>query len=113
MATKITGIDFKAFYYDKEFWPENTYIEEFVAKINGVEPNSDTDIGEIIKDSDIVSVESGYIVDHPDYDGSFVSYYKKWKREQTIRHIVIEIDKDVLEYSITHLKNLGYKIISK
>lgn len=114
MTIKISGIDFKNFYNDKDFWPEDTYIDDINITINGKRLPDNKEVGDAVQDSDIITIVSGYIVDHPDgYDGSLLSYYKKWKKLQEKAYIVIEVEKDLLKNTIENLKYLNYKIVSK
>ncbi len=111
---KVIGKVFKEFYRDEKFWGPETYHEDTILLINDDTFNEDTWQIEDIKDTDIVTIDGGFIVNHPDLeDGcSFEKFYAKWLKQQTTTRILIEISNDKLEGSLNHLKKFGFKIIA-
>lgn len=94
MPTKTTGAEFKRFYDDKQFWPDNsdTYHEYEVVLVNG-EDHGDKGY-ENIPDDAIVILIHGIVFNaqHGSEEPSFETYFKRWRKLQTTTSIVVECD---------------------
>lgn len=108
---KITGLEFKEFYYDEDFWADGIWCDDVLLTVND-DPWDESDEYSRIKNSDSVIIESGFVISG-DKEYSMVNFFNKWKKKRSVAFITIEIDKDLLEHSVQHLKNLGYKITAK
>lgn len=91
---KTNGKEFKAFYNDQSYWPEDAYVEEMNLKINGVE-QSDVDTDKLL-DEDQIRITYGSVV-KGERIVSLTSFFKKWRKQQSVTSVVVEIDNDKLE----------------
>lgn len=114
MAVKTTGAEFKAFYEDKDFWPEDNanYVwhEEAIILVDGVEDPEGIDTA-ALADSAEVRIEGG-VVCCSKWDGnepSLESYFRKWKKSRDTVLLVVECGKDKLEAVKAAVKAAGGK----
>jgi hypothetical protein len=115
MAVKTTGVEWKRFYNDQEYWPKGRYHDEEVIYIDGVMPE-EVDLDNI-PDAAVMKIEGGYVAD--DTVGqikdttinSLEGHFKKWRKKQSTESIVIEVDKSKVEELKAALKSLGAKIV--
>lgn len=83
MAVKTTGAEFSAFYFDKKFWPGDTWHEdaEITIKVNGevLDNDFDYDANEVPAYAEVVL--SGGVVTNVRMDnlGTIESYFLKWR----------------------------------
>lgn len=116
MATKASGIEFKRFYNDPQYWPSgsDTYHDDVVFLVNGEELPDDKDPGQVA-DADVVSIEGGVVMHSPLYaagkEPSMESYFKRWRREQNTTTVVVECDRKDLEAVQTAIKAAGGKVV--
>lgn len=114
MSVKTTGLEFKAFYNDKAFWPEETedsyvYYEDVEISINGVD-DDDFHI-ETIQDSDVIVLDGGCVFGLPgDKEMSFEGYFKKWRKAQKETSFVVTCGKDDVERIKAMIKAAGGKV---
>lgn len=120
MATKCTGADYKAFMDDKSFWKETgepdgyTYHDDEVLIVNGVEADLDFDPMKM-SDSDRVTIEGGVVINAaqgPEMP-SLEAYFKRWRKAQTTRYLVVEAPVEKLDEISEALKALGAKVRSE
>lgn len=119
-ATKCTGAEFKAFLSDKTFWRESnkhdeyTYHDDEVLIVNDVETGLEFDPMKMV-DSDRVTIEGGIVYNPtqgPDMP-SLEAYFKRWRKAQTTRYLVVEAPIDKLDEIREALKALGAKVLSE
>ena len=111
MAAKTTGAEFLAFYTDDAYWTEGMWHEEESVWINGVLYEGHDGIGEVIKPSDSIKIDGGFIVNTPDgSEPTFDGYFKKWKRAQTTASFVVSGPKDRSDELKAMLKAKGFKV---
>lgn len=90
---KTNGMEFKAFFKDKTFWPVGAYHEDEVIFIDGIEAG-DADFLDI-PDNSVVEISGGVVFKTEDdslSDVSLESYFKTWLKKQKKRHIIVEVD---------------------
>ena len=97
MTVKTTGAEFKRFYNDKTFWPDDaatgseTYHDDELIYVNGEEYSLDIDK---IPDAATVKIDGGIVFnakfggEEPSFDG----YFRRWKRKQNTVSFVVECD---------------------
>lgn len=116
MATKATGIELKAFYADKLFWPDGAFHEDEVVKVDGVNLSGDEDISDI-SDSCVVVVSDGVVLDLPGVSSekapSFEEHFKKWLKLQSNAFMLISCPKDKLDAVVAAIASAGGKVIDK
>ena len=113
MVTKTTGAEFKRFYSDTEYWPDddgNTFHEDEIVFVNGGEHDGEY---ENMPDDALVTVVAG-IVYSPKFDcnePSFEAYFKRWRKAQSSISIVVEIDRSKEEALRAAIKTIGGRIL--
>lgn len=96
MTTKTSGAEFKRFYADTKYWPDNGAVwhEDEEVFVNGqrVEEYS-LDVSNIA-DSDRITIAYGVVFGVSEGDDiSFETYFKRWRKEQTTVTLVVECDR--------------------
>lgn len=99
MTVKMTGSEFKAFYNDPAFWPEDVWHEDAELSVDGVDQPDGID-DEKLSDTSVVKISEG-VVFGPKWDGSdnpsLESYFKSWRKKQSSTFFTVECDKAVFE----------------
>ena len=112
MATKTTGAEFKRFYDDKAFWPDDgTYHEDEKITVDGV-ANSDWN-AEDIADAAQLTLRGGIVLG-PKLTGkepSFEAYFKRWKKLQNTASFAVECSNESKDAVIAAIKAAGGKVI--
>lgn len=105
---KTNGAELKAFWAcdDKQFWPEDSYVEDVLWKVNGVQVEG-LDVA-TLKDTDEVVVE-GYIF-QDDGEKDIAGVMKKWRQIQTHGSFLVDIPNDKKEALEAFLKTIKGKI---
>ena len=114
MAVTTNGAEFKRFYSDKEFWPDDeghTWHEDVLFKVDGEPVPDDFDMSNVA-DTAKVSMEDG-IVFSPKFEGnepSFETYFKRWRKQQTSTTLVVEVDLAKLDAVKAAIRAAGGKV---
>ena len=111
MAVKTTGAEFKRFYEDPVFWPEDTWHEDTVIT---VDDNECEDIEvEAINDSSIVVIEGGVLMGPQwEHEGpSLETYFKRWRKQQTTSTFLVQCDNAKLDAIKAAIKAAGGRIV--
>lgn len=107
MAVKTTGVEFKKFYHDPEFWPEDSWIEDIELLVDGERNESAEDDVDTIPDTSKVTIEAGFVVLDSCNTPSLESFFKKWRKAQTTVSFVVECHKDHAEGIKAGIKMMG------
>ncbi len=86
-TTKTTGAIWNQFYKDTEAWPEDSYHDDLLLKINGKTAREDVDPGKLPADAEI-QIESGYVVFPDGSDSDLAEHFEKWLAKQAGLNIV-------------------------
>lgn len=90
---KTTGALWKEFYNDEAFW-EGYYHDDTLILFDDVEVEEYEDPSP----DAVVKIESGYVYKTDDFftshDLSLETFFKRWKKKQTTRTMVVTVDKD-------------------
>lgn len=91
---KTTGALWKEFYNDEAFW-EGYYHDDILIFFDDVEVEEYEDP----LPGSVVRIESGYVYksdgdSFTSHDLSLETFFKRWKKKQTTRTIVVTVDKD-------------------
>lgn len=90
---KTTGVLWKEFYNDEAFW-EGYYHDDTLILFDDVEVEEYEDPSP----DAVVKIESGYVYKTDDsftsHDLSLETFFKRWKKKQTTRTMVVTVDKD-------------------
>lgn len=113
MTAKTTGAEFKRFYTDPNFWPQdddNTYHAEENVSVNGVVIEGDY---ENIPDDALVTIEGGIVFgpQWSDNEPSFETYFKRWRKQQSTIVIMVEVDRSKEESLLGAIKAAGGRIV--
>lgn len=95
---KSTGAEFKRFYNDSTFWPDDVWHEEEVVTVNGVVLDGEVSFDAIADDAQ-VGIEGG-IVNSPRLEWkepSFEAYFKRWRKLQSTTTFLVECDRSVVD----------------
>ena len=112
MPTKATGSEFKKFYQDQQFWPDeaDTFHEEEVVLVN-VEDHGDKGYDNI-PDNAVVLLSHGIVFnaqvgsDEP----SFETYFKRWRKLQTTASFIVECDISQRDAVIAAIRAAGGRV---
>lgn len=111
MSVKMTGVEFKKFMDDKTFWPEGAYYEDEEMFVNGVRLEMDLP-PENVKDSDSIAIRGGFVyLKDGDYVSSFVTFTKRWLKQQTCSIVLVEVPKEHLEAVTNAILTAGGRIL--
>lgn len=110
MSAKTTGIEFKRFYNDPAFWPDGAYHDDDVVIVDGVE-HEDLDLDKIPDNAKVV-IECGVVFFPGGEMVAFDTYFRRWKKAQTTRTIVVEVDASKLDAVVAAVKAAGGKVVS-
>lgn len=85
MTAKTSGAEFKQFYNDKAFWPEDAWHEDSVILVDG-KPHEDLSDNQIA-DSAKVVIDSGHVFfSREDSAGvSMATFFNRWRKVQNMR----------------------------
>ncbi|WP_199031386.1 hypothetical protein [Ralstonia sp. ASV6] len=116
MRKQIIGLDFKRFYADPQFWPEDgdTYHDDTMLLVDGeavvdIEP-------EKISDQAVVEIQSGWVDAIPDeisagkVDMSLADYYALWQKRNSIQiRLIFECSEEVRDQVVAAAVAAGAK----
>lgn len=106
---KTNGAEFKRFYNDDSTWPDGAWFEDEQLLVNGNFWELDTDA---IPDEATVKLSGGVVLGLPDFsEPSVESYFRQWKKRQTLTTILVECDLSKLEEVKTAIKTAGGKVL--
>ncbi|MDR9836893.1 MULTISPECIES: hypothetical protein [Herbaspirillum] len=110
MTAKTSGAEFKQFYNDKAFWPEDAWHEDSVILVDG-KPHEDLSDNQIA-DSAKVVIDSGHVFfSREDSAGvSMATFFNRWRKVQNMRTLAVEVPLDKMEAVIAAIKAAGGKI---
>ncbi len=109
MPVKTTGIEFKRFYSDPQIWREGVFHDDTEFTVNDV--TFEDDISTVADDA-IITISGGFLSnDANEVLGSFERVFKKWKKNQSIRTLVVEVPNESADEFQAIIKLLGCKII--
>lgn len=111
MAVKTTGAEFKRFYNDPEFWPEGAWHDDDLVLVDGVEQD-DIDVDKIA-DAAKVTIQAGVVLmsESDDEGVAFDAYFRRWRKSQTTRTIVVEADASKLDAIMAAIKSAGGNVL--
>ena len=95
--TTTTGLEFKRFYLDSTYWPEdgNTYHDDVLLHVDGRDFPQDKDPADIA-DSAVVEIRSGWVADIPQNiengadEMSLEDYFLHWLARQSTATFAVE-----------------------
>lgn len=114
MTSKTTGLEFKRFYLDGKYWPENghTCLDDVLLHVDGRALSSDEDPRNIA-DAAVVEIHSGWVDNIPaavangESNMSLEDYFLDWQKGQTTATLVVECPHDHLWRVILAVKEAG------
>ncbi|WPJ56287.1 hypothetical protein RCIP0102_00177 [Klebsiella phage RCIP0102] len=102
---KTTGALWKEFYNDEAFW-EGYYHDDTLIFFDDVEVEEYEDP----LPGSVVRIESGYVYKTDDFftshDLSLETFFKRWKKKQTARTMVVTVDKDNFDEVFETISNI-------
>jgi len=112
MAVKTTGAEFKRFYDDATFWPDDTWHDDTEFTVDGVDQPDGIDTKHL-NDSAAVVIIGGFMCGPQWEDGdgpTLEAYFKRWRKQQTTVIFNVECDKSIVEAVKAAIKQVGGKI---
>ena len=112
MAVKTTGAEFKRFYADESFWPEDTWHDGALITIDGEDQEDGIDV-DTLADHSIVKIEGGEVMG-PKWEESGPSletYFRRWRKQQTVMVFTVECDNSQLDAVKAAIKAAGGRIL--
>jgi hypothetical protein len=119
MPTKTTGLELQAFYNDDDYWKnapgqaEGFWHEEIMLEVNGKEVPEDFSIANDLQPDDQVVIIDGTVLSSiPNVDAQlFESFFKKWRKVQSIGYLAVEAPKDKLDAIKAAIRAAGGKVV--
>jgi hypothetical protein len=108
----ISGAEFKKFYNDTEWWPEGVYHDDASITVDGKDAYQyeKTDLDKV-PDESIITLDGGIVTDIEGIDhGSLDSYFKKWKKTQTTKTLLLEVKKEDVDKLLQVIKDSKIKV---
>lgn len=110
MTTNTNGAEFKRFYNDSTFWPDNAWHEDVGFYVDGELIGDDFDMN-TVADTAKVGIDGGIVLGLPKGEPSVESYFKRWRKEQTLKTLVVEVDLAKLDDVLAAIKAAGGKVV--
>lgn len=108
---KMKGVEWNAFYNDKEIWKRDVWHDGLVITIDGREE----DVFDDIDPKATITIEGGviYFQECPseEHSASIESVIRNWRKNQKFKTICVEIPNEMLYAVCEQLKKDGCKII--
>lgn len=109
MALKISGQEFKLFYNDDVYWPEDAYHEGGIL-VDGEDQDIDLTT---VNDDAIISIDDSMVCFAHSDPIPLQTYFKKWRKKQAVRQIMVQVDSGKLNAVIEAVKAAGGKIVGE
>lgn len=114
MTTRTTGVEFKRFYLDSKYWPENSgiFYDDVLIVVDGHALPSEKDPRDIA-DNALVDIQCGWVEDIPAgvADGvtgmTLSDYFLHWEKLQTTATLVVECPREHLARVVLAVKAAG------
>lgn len=113
MALKIPAAEFKRFYNDPTYWPEDngdTYHDDVLFAIDGVE-TSDMETEKLPDNAVVTIVYGGAVFGHGNGVG-LDTYFRRWRKEQDTVYLTVAVPKDKQDAVTAAIKAAGGKVVS-
>ncbi len=120
MAVTLTGKELKAFYEDPIVWKDpSSYVDEMQVLVDGQVFDGQRDTGEYVEgnvedipDQAQVKVEYGTFCANADSEGEDIcTTIRRWKKAQTTRTLLVEVDATKLDALKAAIKAAGGKVL--
>lgn len=102
---KTNGALWKEFYSDEAYW-DGYYHDDTLILFDGIEVE---EYEEPLPGS-VVTIESGYVYKNdeisPAHDLSLETFFKRWKKKQSTRTIVVTVNKDDFDEVFEIISNI-------
>jgi hypothetical protein len=110
---KLSGVEFKRYYQDPEFWPEGLWHDDEEITVDGVAPEPGADLL-AIPDTCVIDVKGGVLLlekGESRFAGiAMDSHMRAWQRKQTVRNLLVEVDESKLEAVVAAIKAAGGRV---
>lgn len=93
--TKLTGAEWKRFYKDPEFWPEQAglYHDDVLIHLNGEPSSRMTEDPDSILDTNVLEIECGEVYNRcGSWINSLDDYFEAWRTKTTKKVFSVECD---------------------
>ena len=109
---KTTGKEFKKFYYDESYWPNEVWHDDETLLVDGAEwPWEQADVIEM-PDTAEVQLDGGHVRELPDgQEMSFESYFMQWRKRQCTVRLLIEVPGEKQDAVLAAVTEAGGRLI--
>lgn len=109
---KMKGVEWNAFYNDSAVWQRGVWHDDLVIAVDGYERDDDFDK---VDPKATVTIESGVVYFQEDpsekHSASIESVIRKWRKNQKVKTICVEIPREKFQGVCEWLKKDGCKIL--
>jgi len=107
---RISGFEFKKFYNDNQYWGDEQYWDGQILVTQAGKTIDDIDLTTIDDDS-LVNISGAAVFLHSEHEGIlFTTYFRKWRKQQSIRHLLVEIHESKVTKLKSYIRSLGGKV---
>ena len=115
MALNTTGAEFKRFYNDDVYWPQEgeAWHEDVELLVNDEKWNADAAY-DTIPDQAKVKIVAGMMLGTK-FDGkdvTFETYFKRWRKQQSRATVLVECDASKLQAIKDAVKEAGGRLVA-
>ena len=112
MTARTNGAEFKAYYNDKNAWPEGWYHEYATITVHGVADGRLDDL-EGVDDDAILTIAGGgiYKSDGSPLNLSMEAHFTRWRKSQKTERVVVEVEKARKTELLEAIKRVGAKVV--
>jgi len=114
MTERTNGAEFKAYYNDKNAWPEGWWHEEAIITIDGTDYNGMVDVHlDAVDDNSILTITDGCIYQDElnPLPISMETHFARWRKDQTVERVVVEVDKARKDEFLSSIKQFDAKVV--
>lgn len=107
-SVTMTGAEFKRFYEDQEVWGENTFHDDTLIHVDGVNADAGNIDLATVADAARIEVESGEIVEAPPgVPSDLMDAIDWWRKRQTSVEVSMTVPREKLDQVLEALAALG------
>ena len=107
---KSTGMEWKKFYFDEEYWPNGAWHEDAEIKLDGNVCSDEVDFMEIA-DSSVITLSGG--VFYPEIHENPLPlelHFKRWRKKQKTTVLLVEVPNELAVAVVNSIISSGGKV---
>lgn len=115
MAVKTDGATLKRYMADQspQAWPAETYYEDDLIKVNGVDVGMDFDLS-LVDDHAVIEIHGGTVLmeGNDEKAVAMTAHFKRWLRKQHYVTLLVEVHRDYVDGLKNAIQHHNGKVIS-